>query len=410
MLVHWIWLAIRPGMHDRDKEALLQHFPDAEDIYFAEREDFLALDDLKASVLDALDDKDLTSSQEILRKCTDQGIQICAWNDPQYPARLKNIPDPPMVLYYKGTMPRFDEEPVVAIVGTRKPSAYGISTAKRMGYQIARCGATVVSGMAYGIDGVALSGALTAGGSVVGVLGCGVDVVYPASNRMLFSDVEQRGCLISEFPPETPPHKWNFPKRNRIISGLSCGVLVIEAPAKSGSLITAKLAADQGREVFVVPGNVDMPSFEGSNDLLRQGAIMAGNGWDVAGEYENQYPGKMVRFSGSENLEIRMGSVETALPRVAQHSQRPVKKSAVQNENDKKSIDNRSLEAYIDVDNSISEEEKRLLSFLAQGECHYDDLIAGLQLPAGKILGMLTMLEIRGRIARMPGNRVKIKG
>ena len=179
------------------------------------------------------------------------------------------------------------------MVGTRHASPYGMTTAKKMGYQITKCGGIVVSGMAYGIDGMAMKGALTAGAPVVGILGCGAEMVYPPSNRPLFSDVENYGCIMSEFPPGTPPVKWNFPKRNRIISGMSCGVLVVEAPEKSGALITARCAADQGRDVFVVPGNIDVPTFVGSNRLLRDGAIAVSSGWDILSEYQMQFPDKI---------------------------------------------------------------------------------------------------------------------
>ena len=223
MLVHWIWFAHRPGLNDRDKMALLQHFRDPEDIYFADDGAFGAIG-LSEEAKTALREKNLTSAEEILEACDREKLHILTCQDAGYPARLKNIADPPVVLYYKGRLPDFDGSPVIGVVGTRKASAYGLTTAKRMGYQIARCGGIVVSGMAYGIDGMAMSGALTAGAPAVGVLGCGADIVYPVSNRALFRDTEEYGCILSEFAPGTPPAKWTFPKRNRIISGLSCGV------------------------------------------------------------------------------------------------------------------------------------------------------------------------------------------
>ena len=220
MLVHWIWFAHRPGLNDRDKMALLQHFRDPEDIYFADDGAFDAIG-LSEEAKTALREKNLTSAEEILEACDREKLHILTCQDAAYPARLKNIADPPNVLYYKGRLPDFDGSPVIGVVGTRKASAYGLTTAKRMGYQIARCGGIVVSGMAYGIDGMAMSGALTAGAPAVGVLGCGADIVYPVSNRALFRDTEEYGCILSEFAPGTPPAKWTFPKRNRIISGLS---------------------------------------------------------------------------------------------------------------------------------------------------------------------------------------------
>ena len=240
MLVHWIWLATRPGMNDRIKAAVIERFGDAEDVFYADSGAYQSVDGLTVEACEALQDKSLTEARGILAQCTDKDIGILTFRDAAYPSRLKNISDPPMVLYYKGRLPDFDALPLIAVVGTRKASAYGITAAKRMGYGIAQCGGVVVSGIASGIDGAAMSAALTAGGTVVGVLGNGADIVYPLSNRALFADTERRGCLLTEFPPGTPPHKWNFPKRNRIISGLSCGVLVVEAPFKSGSLITAR--------------------------------------------------------------------------------------------------------------------------------------------------------------------------
>lgn len=288
MLVHWIWFAHRPGLNDRDKMALLQHFRDPEDIYFADDGAFDAIG-LSEDAKTALREKNLTSAEEILEACDREKLHILTCQDAAYPARLKNIADPPNVLYYKGRLPDFDGSPVIGVVGTRKASAYGLTTAKRMGYQIARCGGIVVSGMAYGIDGMAMSGALTAGAPAVGVLGCGADIVYPISNRALFRDTEEYGCILSEFAPGTPPAKWTFPKRNRIISGLSCGVLVVEAPEKSGALITAATALEQGRDVFAVPGPIDAPTSVGCNRLIRDGAGLVTDASDILREYEGRF-------------------------------------------------------------------------------------------------------------------------
>ena len=293
MLIHWIWFATRTGMGDKMKCALLSHFEDPEEIYFAPELEFERFEELSPSAVESIMDKDLTPCEEILEQCQRKGIHILTYQDAAYPARLKNIPDPPMVLYYKGTLPHFDELPVIGVVGTRKASVYGMTSAKRLGYQIAACGGAVVSGMATGIDAVAMKGALTAGGTVVGVLGCGADIIYPASNRWLYADTEKYGCSLSEFPPGTPPVGRNFPRRNRIISGLSCGVLVVEAPEKSGALITARLSADQGRDVFVVPANIDVESAMGSNALMREGAIPVSSGWDILSEYRYQFPSKV---------------------------------------------------------------------------------------------------------------------
>ena len=419
MLIHWIWLATRSGMNDRMKTDILQHFQDPEDAFYADAEAFRQVEGLTKENLDALCDKSLKQARKILDQCTDKDIHILTFQDAAYPKRLKNISDPPLVLYYKGRLPDMDDSPLVAVVGTRQASAYGLTAAKRMGYAIAKCGGTVVSGMAFGIDGVSASGALTAGGTVIGVLGCGADVVYPLSNRGLFADVERCGCLLTEFPPETPPYKWNFPKRNRIISGLSCGVLVVEAPFKSGALITARQAADQGRDVFVVPGNIDVPTCAGSNALLRDGAIAVSCGWDVMCEYESLYPDKVHPEKASSQLQAYPDEVaqvraetEKQLLKVAQKPRLLEKIGAVKTKKDKKVIDNGDTTPYIDVEKKLpplNSEEQAVIDQLKQGQRLRDDVIAGSGLPAGKVAAVLTMLEIKGIIRRLPGNWLELK-
>lgn len=416
MLIHWIWLAHRPGVRDRMKIRLLQHFRDPEEVFFADSGAFDHIEGITEEAKASLLEKELVTAEQILTDCGREKLHILTYQDAAYPVRLKNIDDPPLVLYYKGQLPEFDALPVIGVVGTRKASSYGLQTAKRMGYQIGKCGGIVVSGMAYGIDGMAMAGALSAGQMAVGVLGCGADIVYPLSNRTLFRDVESYGCILSEFPPGTPPVKWNFPKRNRIISGLSCGVLVVEAPEKSGALITARLAADQGRDVFAVPGNIDIPTFEGSNRLLRDGAIMVSSGWDVVGEYEGLYPDKIHRAD--------MSARQTAYPdellrqeerpslKVAQKTDVPEKKKPLKKELEKKAIDKAASSPYSDVNTvlaGLSPEGKQIVSCLKEGARLVDDVIAETGLTTGKLLGQLTLLELKGIIKRLPGKRIELK-
>ncbi len=409
MLIHWIWLATRPDLSDWQKRTVLDTFRDPEEVFYAEKESFTNVKDMTQAGAEALCDKNLTQAKEILNDCVEKGIQICTFHDGAYPVRLKNIADPPLVLYYKGNLTGLDSSPVIGVVGTRKASVYGLTTAKKMGYQIAKCGGILVSGLAEGNDGSAMTGALTAGGIVVGVLGCGVDVVYPAIHRSLYRDTERSGCLISEFPPKTPPYKWNFPKRNRIISGLSNGVLVVEAPHGSGSLITARQAADQGRDVFVVPGNIDVPTFNGSNALLRDGAIAVSSGWDVVSEYASLYP-DTIREDAGESIFLR--EQEKPLPKVAQKQEIPMKKPLFDRKKEKKPIDNGQKKSYSDQQDilkSLSQEEKELLKPLQKGETLVDDLIAASGLPTGKVLSMLTMLQVRGIVELLPGKRITLK-
>ncbi len=411
MLLHWIWLATRPNMNDRDRLTLLQYFRDPEDIFYADAGALAQMEGMTADMAAALQDKNLKQAHAILSDCAGKNIHICTYSDAAYPGRLKNIADPPLVLYYKGNLPDFDTTPVIAAVGTRGATAYGMNCAKRLGSQIAKCGGIVVSGLAAGIDGAAIGGALTAGGTVVGVLGSGVDIVYPLSNRGLFADTERYGCLISEFTPGTPPMKWNFPKRNRIISGLSNGVLIVEAPEKSGALITARQAAEQGRDVFVVPGNIDVASCAGSNALLREGAIAVGSGWDILSEYCHLYPEKIRRYD--RPVEPAGFTEDVMAPaKVAQKPKTPGKNKANDKKKEKITIDNGAQPPYSDIQDTfrgLNDRERKIGELLRDGELLVDELIARAELPAASVLSALTMLEIKGVVKRLPGKRVALK-
>lgn len=411
MLVHWIWFSTRQNVSDRMKVELLRHFRDPEDIFYAGKEAFRNVEDLTEEGFASLQDKDLKKAEAVLRQCEKENLSILTYQDAAYPARLKNISDPPVVLYYKGRLPDFDGSPLIGIVGTRQASLYGLTAAKRMGYQIAKCGGIVVSGMARGIDSAAMSGALTAGGMVVGVLGCGADIVYPPSNKNLFADTANYGCILSEFIPGTPPAGWNFPRRNRIISGLSCGVLVVEAPEKSGALITANQALEQGRDVFVVPGNIDVPTCVGSNRLLREGAIAVSTGWDVLSEYVAVYPDRIRREDGKVDLRAYPDEVRSQA-KVAQKAETPKKNTAGKQKNDKKVIDNEPQPPYSDVNKpheDLTPEQQSVLAALGSGARLVDDVIAEVGLPTQKVLSMLTILEIKGIVKRLPGKRIAMK-
>lgn len=415
MLIHWIWFATRPGLSDRGRVGILQHFHDAEDVYYADSQAFACLENLSQEAANSLADKDLRQAEDILSQCAQKDIHILTYRDAAYPARLKAIADPPAVLYYKGVLPEFDSLAVIAVVGTRRATAYGMTVAKRMGSQIAACGGVVVSGAASGIDGMAMRGALSAGGTVVGVLGCGADVVYPLSNRSLYADTQANGCLLTEFPPGTAPAKWNFPRRNRIISGLSCGVLVVEAPERSGALITARQAADQGRDVFVVPGNIDVDSCKGSNALLRDGGIPVSSGWDVVGEYAHLFPGKVqnrcrpgIQVAYPDEVLAADPETEKELPKVAQKPRIFGKRKSRK----KKEIDNGPQQPYSDAEEKrppLTPREEKIAGLLGREAILVDELIARADEPAGTVSAALTMLEIKGVITRLPGNRVALK-
>lgn len=382
MRIYWLWLATRPDMTEREKMAVCTHFDSPEDCFYAGKDVYREMELLSDGAIAALCDKNLKTAEDILSACEKKRIRILTYGDDQYPSFLRNIADPPMVLYYKGILPDFDREPMIGVVGTRKASAYGLSTARQMGRQIADYGGIVVSGMAEGIDAMATWGALDAGKTAVGVLGNGVDRVYPACNRELFRKMEQQGCLISEYPPGTAPAKWNFPRRNRIISGLSNGVLVVEAPQKSGALITARQALEQGRDVYVVPGNIGVSSCEGSNALLKDGAAMVTSGWDVVGEYAYRYPDK----------------IRKEIP-----ATRPVA--------DKIVVDNPMPPLYSDVENNaadLSDADQAILAAIGDEEQLIDTVIAKTGLNSSDVLAALTMLEVSGVVTTRPGGWVQI--
>lgn len=410
MLKYWLWLSTRKGLRHQDALAVLRHFASPEEIYYADREAYAQVEGL--SNPKPLEDKDLIQAEQILNDCYRGAVHILTYQDAGYPNCLKNIDDPPLVLYYQGTIPAVDTEPAIAVVGTRKASAYGLVQAKHMGFQLARYGVIIISGGADGIDTMALRGALSAGRPVIAVLGGGVDVVYPAVNRSLFQDIKAHGCLISEYPPGTPPLPGHFPVRNRILSGLAMGVLVVEAPKKSGALITAHRALEQGRDVFAVPANVGNPVSEGNLQLLKEGAILATEPWDILREYVHVYP----ELSRSQPVTIPMSlSPEEAAfareksPRGAARIAAP--KAQPTADSDKKDVDKPENKAYIDVQeilDQLSPDEKAIVLLLREKDLHIDDIIEQSQLPAGRVLASVTLLEVKGYLKRLPARRFSL--
>ena len=292
-LKYWVWLASLPKVSNQMKLALLEHFGGAEKIYFGEKEEYSLVKGMTRPVADALENKSLDAADRILGDCDRLGLRIITKMDAEYPDRLRNIFDPPLLLYVQGRMPRFDEEAAIAMVGTRQASAYAMEMGEKLAFQMAGLGAVIVSGLAAGGDAAAHRGALRAGGLTAAVIGGGHDDIYPREHRRLYEDIAARGVILSEYPPGTEPRGAHFPVRTRIISGLSLGVVVIEAPERSGALITANRALDQGRDVFVVPGQMGDRRCAGSNLLLRDGAGVVTDAWDVLGHYAEQDPHKI---------------------------------------------------------------------------------------------------------------------
>ena len=394
VLLYWLWFHLLTGLTVSQKRALLEYFHDPEQLYRATESAYRTAVQLPEEGYTALSDKELKNARALAAQCSQRRIGIVTIGDSGYPARLRQIPDAPLVLYYRGRLPNWEAYPAIGIVGTRKASGYGLQIAEKMGAQIAACGGMVVSGAADGIDSAAMKQALLQGGPVVGVLGFGADVVYPASSRKLFAQLEEKGCLISEYPPGTPGYKWNFPQRNRLISGISHGVLVVEAPERSGALITARHAMEQGREVFVVPGNINSDTSVGSNNLLREGATAVFEGYDILREYAS-------RFSGQ---------IRKAEPKEIPHI--PEKVEDVPTKPAKKPIDNREVTQYSVLNSgagTLTEEEKTLLSHLTPKIEGVDEVIARSGMETAKALSVLTKLSLKGMVKHHPGKCISLK-
>lgn len=392
MTEHWIWLSRLQSVGPFKTAALLRTFSSAEEVYFADSREYYSVPGIKAAEIESLCRKDLSDAERILEACANKNIRILTLADEKYPSFLKSIDSPPAVLYYYGQVPDLENIPVIGIVGTRKASAYGMSAAKRLGYQIEKGGAAVVSGMAKGIDAAAMEGALNAGNLVIGVLGCGVDVIYPKCNKSLYDEIRFRGWLVSEYPPGTEPDRQHFPVRNRIISGLSDGVLVVEAAERSGSLITARHALEQGRDVFAVPGVIDSAVSAGSNRLLKDGAGLVDCGWDVLGEYDFRYPGVLQRVSDNP-------------PPVSRPSQADSSAAEQSQADDSEKKNTRSVEELTALANDT---ERIILQAIGSKKLFTDDIVDLTRLPASKVLSALTVMEIKGLVCRLTGNRFRV--
>lgn len=283
-----------------------------------------------------------------------RGIKAVSLEEPSYPVLLRETDDAPVVIYLKGDMVPQDRY-AIAVVGSRKPSSYGAAVAERISGDLASMGFTIVSGMARGIDSLSHRGALGVGGRTIAVLGSGLDVPYPPENKVLMERISESGCVISEFPAGTPPNRENFPRRNRVISGMSLGVLVIEATSDSGSLITAKYALDQGREVCAVPGRVTSPTSEGTNELIRKGALLTRKAEDIVEELAPVLKG----FMKSRNRSTR----------------------------------------------DVSEEEEHICALLSGEPRQIDSISRESKLASSKVLGILLALELKGIVKQTTGKR-----
>jgi DNA processing protein len=380
--LHWLALILIPGLGTRMAGKLLDRFRTPQAVFRASRSELVAAGvngAVAQSVSSGCSFEDAFDQQ---RKMSEHGAVAVVRGDPRYPALLREIFDPPILLFARGRLELL--QPFhFAVVGTRRPTPYGLAVAERLSSDLARAGLTIVSGMARGIDTTAHKGALSAGGDTVAVLGCGVDVIYPSENRKLAADLSAKGLLLSEFAMGSTAFPQNFPIRNRIISGMSAGVLVVEGAQYSGSAITAKLALDQGREVFAVPGNITSKASWGPNLLIKQGAKLIQDWNDVIVELPAEVRRQLIergrtRLLGSAGASedggqasLLGGKAEGSLPEIG-----------------------RRLLAVLQVDKAI----------------HLDDLLQIVEDSSpSELIAALFELEMLGLVKQLPGkNFVKV--
>jgi DNA processing protein len=361
----WLALALTPGLGARMAGKLLTAFGSPDAIFNAS---LTALEGqrLPAAVAQAIHTRrPLSDAAKELAQAQAAGCRLLTWDEPEYPSRLREIYDPPPLLYVRGNVELLNRH-ILAIVGARRPTPYGNQMAERLATDLATRGLVIASGLARGIDASAHRGALSSGsGSTIGVLGCGIDVVYPKENKKIFEEIEKRGAIITEFPMGTFPAPQNFPIRNRIISGMSLGVVVVEGAQYSGSLITARLAMEFGREVYGVPGNATQPSSFGPNQLIKQGAKLVTSWEDVVEELPTPVRAELV----------------------------PVEAASAE-------------ERTLLVQEALGPMERPIYELLTPDEArHVDEIVEKSGLTSSDVLAALFDLELRGVVRQLPGKQ-----
>lgn len=403
-LLKWVWLTTMRRIHSTKITCLLDRFENIDEIYAANREDFEELSFLNRAEINELCNKNTQTAEKIIDRTKSAGGYILTYDSENYPKRLCRLVNPPYVLYVKGNYDFNKTSVNMGVVGTRHYSEYGMVVTSKLCGELARNGFTLISGMARGIDSLSAIAALRSGAETIAVLGCGIDIVYPPENEDLRNHIVEHGAIISEYPPLTEPYPSNFPERNRIIAALSDGLLVTEAPRKSGSLITARCAHEMGITVFSVPGNIFDPNYVGTNKLIKAGAIPVLNTEDITEEYsaylsdvEKPEPG--VNFIGNG---LHGGLIKKKSP-----DQKPQKK---QQENEKEISPGEIKEVKpLSVDDEryfgLPEDEKKIMEIIISAEkISVDEIIRKSGFNAVKVNSMLPLLEIEGHIKKQAGN------
>ena len=378
--VYWIALQLALGCGARTDD-ILSAFPTARAAFECDAVTRRVSGVWTTKQLDKLERVKLENAQRILERCRKAGIAVLTPQDEAYPVPLRNLPDRPLALYVRGDLSCIREKLAIAVVGSRRASMYSLDVTRQICRDLARAGAVVVSGCALGVDSAAHTGAIYGGGKTVGVLGCGFGARYLMANEALREQVVQNGALVTEYPPGTDALASHFPLRNRLISGLCAGVLVIEAGEKSGSLITARLAAEQGRDVFGVPGDLTSLDYTGVNRLIRDGAKPVFSARDVLEEYMWVYDDLSLEALSQQPLQIPS---QPAAPASASASAKPQRKQP---------------------DETVSDTARAVLSQFGETPLYTDDLVRATGLEPNRVFTALTELEICGFIKMIEGKR-----
>lgn len=392
-LKYWIWLS-DAAVSARAKAEIMRRYGDAEQAFFAPTGAFAAMESIRREDAEALERRDLDRAERVIEACARQGLEIITFDDRAYPARLKNIFAPPPVLYVRGTLPRVDDNAVIAVVGTRRATDYGVRMARGIAGEIVRCGGIVASGLTAGIDAAGAIGALGAGGTCIGVLG----TAHELSEGKLAEEVAEYGALVSEYAPGSEQRRSFFRDRNRVTAGLSVGAVAVEAPERSGTRLFIEEAAEQGKEIFAVPANADAAMSAGTLGYLKDGAKLVTRGWDVMSEFEWRYPTVHRPEVCAERPEINaLSAGKTAQKRPVRHNKT---KKVIDKENDRRYIDLK------DQLGQLSEPQLKIVNAIAPGGSHIDDIIETTGLTAAAVLAQLTVLEIKGFVRREAGRRI----
>lgn len=399
--IKWLWLVSKQGITPQNTAALLKIYGSIEEIYAAKSYKAAGI---KENVAAGLRDKRFDTAEQLYNRICACGARILTYSSRYYPSCLKNIHPIPYVLYVRGQMPLLDDMFAIGIVGTRTNTDYGAEAAAKIASDLARRNVVIVSGLAMGIDSIAMKAAINAGGRTIGVLGCSIDKVYPASNRQLYEAVMKNGLVISEYPPGAPMHRGAFPQRNRIIAGLSRGVLVAEGSRNSGSLITANCALEYNRDVFAVPRDIGAANahgqlMDGANYLIQSGAKLVTTADDILSEFG--YAPSAVKGKSAQR---RRETVHTAAPKPKSGTLKP--KTGAPS-----AAPNASMEASITAsikqlnERASNELQRLIIKTIGTGSLFPDELETMLGGDAGSLGTALTMMETMGIIVRTPDGR-----